>query len=237
MRIGLQIGFWVAGLLLQVLVVQGLLRGGYKRYPLLFVYAIAVFLTTVAEASGFTAASQGARQFAKTIGLYYWIADAVLQALVFGVVISLIRQALEYSGSRPEWRKWLTLGAGLIFVLSFVAHAGPKAEINRWMTLISRDLSFAAAILDLILWTLLIAAKRRDHQLLLLSGALGIQFAGAAMGQSLRYLAVQMLNRNRGVALAGGILVALSNLACFFVWWQALRQPSRSEAAAAARRI
>ena len=53
------------------------------------------------------------------------------------------------------------------------------SDLSGWMTLVSRDLSFSAVILDLLLWMLLIAARRKDRQLLMLSGALGIQTHGS----------------------------------------------------------
>ena len=52
------------------------------------------------------------------------------------------------------------------------------------MTPWTRDLNFCSAILDLALWALLIAAREKDHRLLLLSGGLGIQFTGEAIGES-----------------------------------------------------
>jgi len=227
MRLGLQVSFWVIGVLLQIFVISGLLRGYYKRFPFVFVYAITVFLATVAEASMFTRL-QVAREVARNVRLYYWIGDAVLKVLLFCVVISLIDQTLTCRPSRPGLRKWLLAGAAVVFVTSFVAHAGPVTRINQWMTLVSRDLSFTAAILDLLLWFLLIASKRKDYQLLMLSGGLGIQFAGDALGQSIRHLAMEVLGRSRPVALAGGILVAVANLLCFYIWWQAFRPAQKS---------
>lgn len=223
MRLTLQVCFWTAGIVLQVLVIQALLRGSYKRYYFVFIYSIAVFLATVAEASMFTAAFRAAREFAGALRVYYWTGQVALEILVFCVVISLISQALSFRRSRPAVRRFVIAAAVLVFATSFLLHVGPRARMNEWMTLVSRDLSFAAAILDLALWLLLIASRRKDYQLLMLSGGLGLQFAGIAVGHSIRYLAFAMLGRNRAVALAGGILVALANLICFYVWWQALR--------------
>jgi len=225
MRLVLQGIFWSLGIVFQILVVHALLRGDYKKFFLPFVYSIAVLLVTVGEVSGFTAATQGARDLARNIRLYYWIADAILQVLLFAVVMSLIGRAIEFRGSSPRLRKYLVAGSLGMFVLSYAVHSGPRVQINEWMTLISRDLSFAAAILDLILWFMLIAARRKDTRLLMLSGGLGIQFAGTAVGQSVRYLAMEVMGRSRGVALAGGSLVAISNLLCFYIWWQAFRHP------------
>jgi hypothetical protein len=105
------------------------------------------------------------------------------------------------------------------------------SDLSGWMTLISRDLSFAAVILDLVLWMLLIASRRKDRQLLMLSGALGIQFTGAAIGQSVRQVARGA--RNLPLAVAGSMLVVVSNLICLYVWWQAFRSAAAEEDAVA----
>jgi hypothetical protein len=88
------------------------------------------------------------------------------------------------------------------------------------MTLWTRDLNFSSAVLDLALWALLIGSKYKETQLLLLSGALGIQFTGEAIGQSLRHLFPWDLS-------PGDVMTLLANLACLWIWWQALRPPRR----------
>jgi hypothetical protein len=81
-----------------------------------------------------------------------------------------------------------------------------------------------------MLWGKLLASKKKDHQLLMLSGALGIQFAGSAIGQSVRQLTLGPLGRNSAVALVGSVMVVLSNVICLYLWWQALRRPVKEAA-------
>lgn len=225
MRLAIQYVLWAAGLGMQVLVIREFLRGFYKRFPVLFAYAITLFLTTIIEVSVYTAASSGARFWVRSWRLYYWIDDAILQALIFSVVISLIHQAMGRTATRTAMGRWLIAGGVLVFALSFLVHRGPLYKLSAWMTLISRDLSFSAVVLDLLLWSTLIASRKKDIQLLMLSGGLGIQFTGAAIGQSVRQLAQGAMGRSYAMALAGSILVVLSNLACLYIWWQALRRP------------
>ncbi|MFB3826036.1 MAG: hypothetical protein ACE15B_04670 [Bryobacteraceae bacterium] len=214
---------WVLGLGLELLLIHQLLRGAFRRFPLIFAYVVTLFLTTVVEIAGQTAARHGARELARRVRLYYWINDGILQALIFGVVIALIYRALP-PGVRSAGAKRLAVLAGVLtFVLSFLVHHGPRIELNQWMTLVSRDLSFAAAILDLILWTILVVTRRHDRELLALSGALGVQFAGSAVGQSLRTLAMVALGRNRTVSLIGSLLVVISHLMCLYIWFQTFR--------------
>jgi len=84
----------------------------------------------------------------------------------------------------------------------------------KWITPWLRNLNFSAAILDLGLWALLIGARRKDYTLLLLSGGLGVQFTGNAIGQALRQMT------HSSVQLTG-YFITLSNLACLYIFWQA----------------
>jgi hypothetical protein len=96
------------------------------------------------------------------------------------------------------------------------------------MTPWTRDLNFCSAILDLGLWALLIGSRTRDHQVLLLSGALGIKFAGESIGESVRQLAIR--NRSRPISLTGNVIIMLANVFFLYVWWQCLRTPDAETA-------
>jgi hypothetical protein len=96
--------------------------------------------------------------------------------------------------------------------------------MNPWI----RDLNLCSAILDMALWALLIAAREKDHRLLLLSGGLGIQFTGEAIGTSIRQLALR--TRSRAMSLTGGVTMLLAGLVFLYIWWQALRAaPARQQ--------
>lgn len=230
MRLAFQYILWAVGLSLQVLVIRALLRGFYKRFSLLLAYAVTLFLTTVVEVAAYTAQTTGARAMARSWRYYYWVNDAVLQALIYSVVISLIYKAMARADTRAVIRRWLVAGAFVVFVAIFLVHRGPMRDLTAWMTLVSRDLSFAAVILDLLLWSKLIASRKKDHQLLMLSGGLGIQFTGSALGQSIRQLALGAMGRNYAFALAGGVLMVLANFVCLYVWWQTFRRPAEAAA-------
>jgi hypothetical protein len=224
MRLILQYIFWTLGLGLQVVLINALLRGSWRRQPLIFVYCIALFLTTTLEVATSTMARSGARALARSWRVYYWIDDAILQTLIFCVVISLLYQATRKSGTGTVLRRALIAGAVLIWIFSFLWHRGPWQDLSAWMTLISRDLSFAAVILDLLLWSTLIAFKKKETELLMLSGGLGIEFTGSAIGQSVRQLAQS--GRHANAELAGSVLVVVSSLMCLYVWWQTFRRYS-----------
>lgn len=223
MRVALQYALWPAGLLLQVLVIRALLSGPYKRFVLLFAYNIGLFLTTIVEVAAVTAFYAGSGGMVRSWRYYYWADDALLQALIYAVVISLVYEAIGRTQARSAMRRWLVAGAVVIFAAIFLAHSGPIRDLSKWMTLVSRDLSFAAIILDFLLWSKLIASRKKDYQLLMLSGGLGIQFAGSALGQSMRDIAAGAMSQT--LSLTGSIVVVLSNFACLGIWWQTFRRP------------
>lgn len=206
MKTALQYCAYAIGLWLNVLVISALLRGVYRQYPFVFAYSLALLTSTTVEIG-----LQGANR--ATRDTYYWIAEVILAVLVFCVVIAFIDQAARYSRQKVVERHWLVLGAALIMAVSFAMRHGPP---NARMTLVSRDLNICAVILDLILWSLLVAARRPDRRLLLLSGGLGLQLTGAIMGESLRHL-------SRNLVLVGSLLEVTAGFLGLYIWWRALR--------------
>jgi hypothetical protein len=217
-RAFLQYAGWSIGLPLELLIIGSLLRGSYRRFPFLLLYSVALFLTTVIEISVNQAYFSGIR-FAYSPATYYWVDEAIRQALIFAVVISMIYLATDNLQSRRLIRAVIVAGALILAGGSFLVHYDSHViAAGRWMTLWVRDIDFAAAFLDLGLWTLLLASRYKDTQLLMLSGGLGLQFAGEAIGQSLRYLFPWPLS-------PGDLVDLITNLAGLWLWWQALRRP------------
>jgi hypothetical protein len=134
--------------------------------------------------------------------------------LVFCVVIAFIDDAARQSQHKAIERRWLILGSALICAVSYAAHR--SSHFNRQMTLISRDLNICAVILDLILWSLLLAVRRPERRLLLLSGGLGLQLTGAIMGE-------QLLQLSRGLYAVGTLIEVVTSLLGTYIWWRALR--------------
>ena len=204
----LQYGSWVIGLGLNLLVISALLRGTYRQYPFVLLYSVALLLSTVVEIA--------LRSAPKTVQEdYYWANEIILDVLVFCLVIAFIDEASHYSRQRPVPRRWLILLSALIFCGSFVTHRG--SHLNRQMTLVSRDLNICAVILDLVLWSLLMTARRPNRQLLLLSGGLGLQLTGAIMGESLRHLSHRLF-------MTGTLLEVTTGFLGLYIWWRALRR-------------
>jgi hypothetical protein len=214
------------GVPLQLMVIAIMLRGAYKRFPFVFAYVIAVFLATAAEIPAYIGFFSGARRSRNV----YWINEGVLTVLSFCLVTAFIYTATTAAPNRKPIRRILLAGAVLLPIASVAMHYSPVGYVGQWMTLVSRDLNFCAAVLDLALWSLLLVFRRGDHTLLMLSGALGMQFAGEAIGQSLRQL-------SRATVWPGNFIIVLANLLCLYSWWQTFRTAPVETTTGAATKI
>ncbi|MFB3778910.1 MAG: hypothetical protein ACE141_14930 [Bryobacteraceae bacterium] len=202
----------VVGVVLQVLVIAALLQGSYRRFRVLFVYMVVLLLTTVAEAAAFYNANLFYRA-----SRYYWTIDAGRQVLIFLLVLSLIYGALEVNPKRSSIRRLLAICALAFVLVSLLLTHDPR--VGHWMNNLSRNLGFLAVVLNLVLWAVLIKFGRADRTLLMLSGGMGVQMAGKAIGHSLRQL-------SKTTELAGNLIIVVSHLLCLYIWWQAFRRDS-----------
>jgi hypothetical protein len=207
MQQALQYSAWVVGLWLNLLVISALVRGSYRSYPFVFAYALALLVSTVLEIALHTAPRTVQDGF-------YWLDEVILDVLVFCLVIAFIDGAARHAKHKVVERHWLVLAAALICAVSLAIHRG--AHLNRQMTLVSRDLNICAVILDLILWSTLLTARRPDRALMLLSGGLGLQLTGAIMGEQLRHF-------SHSLFWTGTLLEVATGFLGLYIWWRALR--------------
>src|ERR1035437_6492110 len=135
------------------------------------------------------------------------------------LVISLIYRAAAHLKTRHILLLGVVCGILLFAGITLLIYYTPGIATGRWITPWLRNLNFCAAILDLGLWALLIGAKQKDFRLLMVSGALGIQFTGGAIGQAVRQLSHSSVQ-------VTGYFISLSNLVCLYIFWQAFRTPS-----------
>jgi hypothetical protein len=206
---------------LNLLIIAGLLRGEYRRFPFIFAYVIVELLATAAELPAYWAALSRSPQAVDLQVVIYWMDETIAQVLIFLVVMDLIYRATAKLATRRLLRTGLVVGAILFAAISFLIHYTPVKR-GLWMTPWTRDLNFSAAILDLALWTLLIASREKDHRLLLLSGALGIQFTGEAIGGSVRQLASP--HHSQAIALIGSTLVVSADIVRSYIWWRVFQR-------------
>ena len=209
------------GLSLGLMIIAVMLRGQWKQYPFVFAYVIGDFLTTVMEIQPSLQYERLTAQAKRSFAQMYWWNERVMQVLVFLLIVSLVYRATAHMKSR----KMLMIGvisgillfAGITLLMYY--NPTPGAPVGRWMNRWLRNLNFCATILDLGLWALLIGARRKDYKLLMVSGALGIQFTCGAIGQALRQIS------NSSVQFTA-YFISISNLVCLYIFWQAFRMAS-----------
>ncbi|MCE5307765.1 MAG: hypothetical protein LLG20_08980 [Acidobacteriales bacterium] len=212
----LQWAFIVAGAVVQLLLIAVLVRGSYRTFPFLFAYAVAAFLATAVE----VAAILDLMGWSAYTYKYYWINDLILQSLIMLLVLSLVYQSMRDNPKRPFTIRLLALGVVIVAASSLAMHW--SEPLNERMTDVARNLSFSAVLLNLVLWMSLLKRRLPDTRLLVISGALGIQMAGQAIGHSLRQLAAP--RRSVPLVMSGNIMIAAAHVMCLYLCWQTLRQ-------------
>ncbi|MBS1827364.1 MAG: hypothetical protein JST93_18750 [Acidobacteria bacterium] len=202
-------------LALQVFILNAMIRYGSRRYWLLFLYIVSLFLSTAVLVLSLSGASGWSREALR----FFWISEVIQQALVFCAIISFIHQRLSLGDNRSPMTRWLIIGAATILLLILAVHKTPA--LNAWMTPVSRDLSFVATILNLLLWTVLLRDPKRNQRLLMVSGGLGVQLAGSAVGQGLRVL----WEVSKVFVTLGNFVSSITYLLSLYIIYRAFAQP------------
>ncbi|SRR6266700_1555062 len=219
MTVWLQWLIFGISLVLQVLVVASLVRcRAYKEYPIVFVY-LCVSLLTISADAVLNIVGLSAEDYR----LYYYRNAAVRQFLLFTVVVSLIDRAMWSKPYRNRVRRILMVSVVATIFLSYYVHSDAY-KFSLLMTKVTRDLMFGSVGLTLLLWSTLIASKKKDDQLLMITGGLGLQFTLEAIGQSMR----QLSQHRRTLLLAANILVSVAHLMRLYVWREAFRRSPKA---------
>lgn len=208
----LQWSFWIIGLTLHYLLISALLEDQkYKTYRAVLLYSVVLVLTTFTDIFFVMDIGQVSRMYR----WYYFISDLIRQSALYCVVISLVMHALPNHPTRLPLVRLLIVLAFLFWSGTIVIFQDPR--ISAWMTKVVRNLSFCTAIVNLALWFILIAAEKKNAVVLTLSGGLGLQITGEAIGQSLRQM-------SKSTEIAGNVVLVLAHFLCLFVWWQAFHR-------------
>jgi intracellular septation protein A len=220
MELAIQIATYLIAIPLQCLILNAMRAGAWRRYPFVFLYVLVDLLTNLLEIRPNLAHDAGSPAAMRHWALLYWVDEQIIQATLFLLVISLIYRATVDMRPRRILIAALVLGSVLVAALSALAHYSPDLTFGKWMTRWTRDMNFCAAILDLGLWATLLRARKKDYTLLMVAGALGLQFTAGAVGQALRDIS----HATVGVTT---FLIVAANLTCLYIWWQTFRMPSR----------
>src|ERR1035438_9493130 len=87
---------YLVGLPLELMVIAALLRGDYRRYPFIFLYAVVDFLTTILEIQPAIAYDSRTPAAKHQWALMFWFNEQIMQILVFLLVISLVYSATKH---------------------------------------------------------------------------------------------------------------------------------------------
>ncbi|MCP5118105.1 MAG: hypothetical protein GY953_45405 [bacterium] len=201
----------IFGLALQLVVVYALTRGPYRQFPGVTAYLLVLFLTGVADLAVFFNVGSWPDWYRE----YYYLNNTLRHFAGFAALVSLIYMATAHAPNRVIHRLKVCLGTLGVVGGCFLLSSGtwPDAYMNE----VSRNLSFSTVVLNLILWFSLIKYCNRDTRLFLVSGGLGLNMTGEAIGQSL--VPVSKLAWH-----AGNLIAIASHLLCLYIWWVAFRR-------------
>lgn len=200
--------FWIIGLSFQYLVTQALLSGAFRQFTVIFAYLLCLTLTTITD----ILIRLDVGKVGSIYISYYWAGDLLRESALYAVVISLILHAMPNSRRRAALLRVLVALAMLFWAGSIVVCQDPN--FTKWMTKVVRNLSFCSAVSTLILWFVLIASEKRDTRLLVITGGLGLQMTGEAIGQSL----IQISKSTQEV---GWLTMLFAHFLCLYIWWRA----------------
>jgi hypothetical protein len=176
-----------------------LLRGPFRKFWALLVYVVWELISLLILASFDlinNAATVGANASGPAIRLYsrlYWSNDVIVDVLRFLLVIWLTYRATSGGPKRTSIGRMLSgivvVALALPFLLFPMFPMGPKAWPEAsWFNSTSELLNFGAAIMNLVLWGVLLADRKRDPQVTVVSVGLGVVVTGAAISYGLRHL-------------------------------------------------
>jgi len=230
MLFALQVLALAVDLPLLFLIITSLLRGTWRRFPLVLVLTLVELISALVQMPGAIEHALGRSAPGMRFAQVYWVSQTTFRLLVYAVVIGFLYQACGRLRSVKPSRIGLIVGACLVAGGTLLASYDGSLTPGRWLTPWLRDVTFIGALMDLMLWTLLVASRDKDHQLLLLSGGLGVEFAGDAIGDSLRQLAIQP--RSHALWMTGNLVTIAAGAFRYYAWWRALRRQPAEDARA-----
>ena len=202
---------------LQCSLVILLLFGPTRRYFVILSYSLLYLFTSVTEVLVM-------RYLGRRSPLYhqvYWADEIILDLVLFVMVIWLGYRATEDPKSPARsLRIPLLIVATAAIALPFLSSA-PLLSVH-WYRFASQVLNFGGTLLNMGLWMGLIASKKRDPQLLLVSAGLGI----AVTGQALYYGAL-LLTPPGWLRMIGDQLNVLTHILGVAIWCYAFRPSTR----------
>jgi len=205
-----------AGTVLQLVVIYLMTnKGFYRVYPAVFFYLLVLFLTSVSDAAAYLDVNAYDTWYASI----YFVNNTLRHFSGFAAVMSLYLKVTAVDRGMQRMRLRVIVGAIGITAFILAGHLLAYEDIESYLSVVGRDMSFFTAILILMLWMTLIRYRTRDPFLFLISSGLGLNMTGEAISLSLYYLGAPY-----GIASGIGVI---SHILCLLIWIKALRQKDR----------
>ena len=196
---------------------QAMLEGAWRRFPVLFIYLCLTFSLSAPMSIAFLVSGATWTGVSRSV---YWILSVSMQLCGVVLLLVLTRKSGEH---RSDIRRVVQLMSAA-FIVAIMCSGTFHFPIylsglpNRWMTLISRDVALVSAVMNMILWSLLLSSRKRDPTILLISAGLGLQCTIDAMGHAMRFFPNEVKDVGNLVISAGSILTS-------YVWYRIFQPP------------
>jgi hypothetical protein len=212
---------------LQLVLIFLLLRNPQRRSIALFVYTVAVLITTALE----FVATHRAHPDPGLFRRLYWSDEVIVDLLLFLVVISFTNLALEGNPLRAKMSRILAGVVAAALILPFVLFHPPLFSSpthwtpawGRWFNSTGQMLNFGAAIMNLALWSALLTSRRRDSQLLTVTIGVGVAVAGQAIGFGVRHF----ISDQSTAREFPDLFMTMTHVLSVFIWCWAFRSPAK----------
>jgi hypothetical protein len=195
---------------LMVLTLQRLLTGWWRRYMLLTLLLVLNLLSSVPALLPVI----GVNSWTAISTKMYWGLYAIYQVTLFIFVLQMTYRAGVESNRSTSVVRMLTIGGFLIGAATVSIHWDLRLP-SKFLTQVTRDLTFAAAAMNMVLWSFLLKMPRRDVLLMTVCAGLGIQCAGDTLGHSARLLGKTAIHD------AGNMVMSITSLLTMLIWHQA----------------
>ncbi|MFM2123754.1 MAG: hypothetical protein RL328_205 [Acidobacteriota bacterium] len=209
------------GLVLQFAALILLLRGPVARYFPLFLYLMTVLGFSLGQMWVYSSAGTSSRLYFQL----YWAGELLSDLLALVMIIQLTSRALEGNAMRAPLMRLLLVISGIALLVPFVLFASQPLTL-RWNQSVAQLLNFGAALMNLALWTAIVASKNKDRQLMKVSAGLGLMVAAAALTLGVR----QFTHQGDILRTIADYVYRLAQIAGPAIWCWAFR-PAKKERA------
>jgi hypothetical protein len=158
-----------------------ILRGPFRKYPILLAYAVIQLATSLIEAWIEWAYGNTSRLYSN----WYYADEVAVSLVLFLTIIILTYRALEGAHMLIPAGKLLGGLVVMAVLLPFLIYHQNYFR-PRWFAGASQILNFGGALMNMVLWTALLVNRRTDRQLLTVSAGLGVLVTATAISYGVR---------------------------------------------------